>query len=142
MITKIGRNDVVRIMRTGEVGTVKGWADHEQLDHNGTIIDVEVAQGKTVQANGLALELVALAKLQNSKLAMWATILTALAITFAVTYRLAQEGVSPLLIVAVGLSFYVSVDRALTAMFLRKRVRVSLPKTKTTTARKQRSVNK
>ncbi len=62
MITRIARNDIVRLTRTGEVGLVKGWADHENLDRHGTIVDVEIAQGKVVQANGLALEFVANAK--------------------------------------------------------------------------------
>lgn len=73
MITRIARNDVVRITRTGEVGTVKGWADHEDLDRNGTILDIEVARGKKIQANGNALEFVADAKidLKGGKLAAW-----------------------------------------------------------------------
>lgn len=142
MITKIGRNDVVRITRTGEVGTVKGWADHEQLDRNGTIIDVEVALGKTVQANGLALELVAFAKLQSSKTATWAVILVSMAVSSWVGWTLADEGTRVAVAVLVGFLTYPGVDRLLTSMFLRKRVRVNLPKTKTTTARKQRSVNR
>lgn len=62
MLSRIARNDVVRSIRTGEVGLVKGWADHENLDRYGTIVDVELAKGKTMQANGLALEFVADAK--------------------------------------------------------------------------------
>jgi hypothetical protein len=128
MITRIGRDDVVRVVRTGEVGIVKGWADHEQLDRNGTIIDVQISTEKIIQVNGLALDLVAFAKLKNSKLAMLATALVALAVTFAVTYKLALEDVSGWLIFGIGLSFYVSADRTLTAMFLRKRVRINLPR--------------
>lgn len=73
MITRIARNDVVRVKRTGEVGTVKGWADHEDLDRNGTILDVEVSRGRSVQANGLALEFVANAKREykGGRLAAW-----------------------------------------------------------------------
>ncbi|AZS06726.1 membrane protein [Streptomyces phage Hiyaa] len=67
MLSKVARNDVVRVTRTGEVGLVKGWADHEKIDENGTIVDVELSLGKTVQANGLALEFVADAKPKFSK---------------------------------------------------------------------------
>lgn len=61
-VYRVARGDVVRITRTGEVGTVKGWADHERLDQHGTILDVQVSTEKTVQANGRALEFVADAK--------------------------------------------------------------------------------
>lgn len=77
MITRIARNDVVRVMRTGEVGTVKGWADHENLGPTtGTIIDVKVSRDRTVQATGPALELVANAKREyrGRRLAAWWTL--------------------------------------------------------------------
>lgn len=73
MITRVARNDVVRVMRTGEVGLIKGWADHEDLDRHGTILDVAMGGGRTVQVNGHALEFVANAKtnLQGGKLGAW-----------------------------------------------------------------------
>lgn len=62
MITRVARNDVVRVLRTGEVGLIKGWVDHEDLTKNGTILDVSMGGGRTIQANGNALEFVARAK--------------------------------------------------------------------------------
>lgn len=82
MITKVARNDVVRVIRTGEVGLIKGWADHENLAANGTILDVAMGGGRTIQANGNALELVGRAKpvVTRGKRWVWAMIVaTALA---------------------------------------------------------------
>lgn len=62
MIYKVARNDVVRLIRTGEIGTVKGWADHEHFDANGTILQVQVSTEKVVQGNAKAFEFVAYAK--------------------------------------------------------------------------------
>lgn len=128
MISKVGRGDVVRITRTGEVGTVKGWADHERLDQHGTIIDVQVSTEKTVQVNGLALDLVALAPLKASKLAIWTTVLLALALASALSWQMQREGLDPWLVGAIGCSLYVTFDKALSAIFLRRRVKVTVPK--------------
>lgn len=67
MITRVARNDVVRVLRTGEVGLIKGWADHEQLAKHGTVLDISMGGGRTVQANGNALEFVARAKIEWSR---------------------------------------------------------------------------
>lgn len=130
MITRIARDDVVRITRTGEVGTVKGWADHEQLDQHGTILDVEVARGKTIQANGNALELVANAKLKAHPLASLLVILAAAGVASLMGYELVSRGVGVWLAVSIGLMLYPAYDRVLTAMFLRRKTRVTLPKRK------------
>jgi hypothetical protein len=127
MITRIGRGDVVRITRTGEVGTVAGWADRDRLARRGTIIDVRVSNEKTIQANGRALELVALAKLQASALATWSVVAVALALAGVSSYRLYQDGTDLFVTVCVGLMMYTGLDRTLTALFLRKRTRVNLP---------------
>ena len=128
MITRIGRNDVVRVRRTGEVGTIKGWADHEMLDQYGTILDVQVSTEKVIQVNGHALDLVAFAPLKAGKLATWAVILVAGSMSAFLTYKLDQD-LSAWVAAAIGGSFYVTFDKMLSAMFLRKRVRVTLPKT-------------
>lgn len=60
MLTKIARGDVVRLIRTGEVGTVRGWADHDAID--GTVIDVRVSTEKVVNGNANAFEFVAHAR--------------------------------------------------------------------------------
>lgn len=61
MISRVARNDVVRLRKNGEVGLVKGWADHEKLA-NGTIIDVDMGGGRTIQGDGNAFDYVARAK--------------------------------------------------------------------------------
>lgn len=70
MITRIARNDVVRLTRTGEVGTVDGWADHNKV--GGTVIDVRLSTDNVVVTNAAALEFVADAKLNMSRTkAIW-----------------------------------------------------------------------
>lgn len=81
MITRVARNDVVRLTRTGEVGTVKGWADHERLAQHGTIIEIELSKDRAVQASGRELEFVADAKLNPSKgKAVWIFVAMLLAV--------------------------------------------------------------
>lgn len=73
MITRIARNDVVRLTRTGEVGTVDGWADHNKV--NGTVIDVRLSADKVITAGTGALEFVADAKLNLTKTkAVWVSL--------------------------------------------------------------------
>lgn len=127
MITRIGRDDVVRVLSTGEVGTVKGWADHELLAQHGTIIDVQVSKEKTIQVNGRGLELVAYAKLRPSRLAGWSVVLVAAALATYSAYRLRQDGTDLFVTVCVGIMMYSGLDRILTGLFLRKRTRVNLP---------------
>lgn len=85
MIAKVARNDVVRVLRTGEVGLIKGWVDHEDLTKNGTILDVAMGGGRTIQANGNALELVGRAKptLTRGKRWVW-TFIAVLAVAAGV----------------------------------------------------------
>lgn len=127
MITRVARNDVVRVIKTGEVGLIKGWADHEKLAQNGTILDVELSIGRTIQVNGLALEFVASAKLKNSLWAQWLVILVSMSLASYIGWLVAQEGVRVAIAVMLGSLVYPSLDRTLTSMFLRKKTRISVP---------------
>lgn len=60
MLTKIARNDVVRLTASGEVGTVDGWADHNKI--NGTVLDVRFSTRDVRTLTGDKLEFVAHAK--------------------------------------------------------------------------------
>lgn len=136
MITRIARNDVVRITRTGEVGTVKGWADHEDLERNGTILDVEVATGKRVQANGNALEFVADAKvdLRGGKLAAWWVIflLTGTLAVWTAWGLHADHNVDWVWTVMIGWFAWSAWHNLLTLVFIKPRkTRVRLPKRET-----------
>lgn len=130
MITKVARNDVVRLTRTGEVGLVKGWADHEKLAEHGTIIDVEIGRGQTIQANGDALEFVANAKRKINPWAAWAIVLVSLGISGFLTYSLVDEGVNAYVAGALGGFIYPGVDRMLVRMFVDKKSRITLPRVK------------
>lgn len=105
-VYRVARGDVVRITRTGEVGTVKGWADHERLDQHGTILDVQVSAEKTVQANGRALEFVADAKLNMTKpKAVWVLLVLLLSLgegAWVSIYLHNDYGVGPITSAALG----------------------------------------
>lgn len=60
MLTRVARNDVVRSVHTGEVGTVDGWADHARI--NGTIVDVRFSNTDIRPCGVANLEFVASAK--------------------------------------------------------------------------------
>lgn len=128
MITKIARNDVVRLTRTGEVGVVKGWADHESLAANGTILDVEIGRGQTVQANGLALEFVADAKFKISQAVAWPIIAVAGSASAYIGYTL-SDTVNAVTAAVVGGLAYPGFDRLLVRIFVKPRkTRLTLPK--------------
>lgn len=140
MITRVARNDVVRVVRTGEVGTVKGWADHENLDRNGTILDVEVATGKKIQANGLALEFVADAKidLKGGKLAVWwVSFLFTGALSVWVAWNFhTDHNIDWLWTVMIGWFAWSAWHNLLTLAFIKPRkTRVRLPKRQARTVR-------
>lgn len=141
MISKVARNDVVRVIRTGEVGLVKGWVDHENLAKNGTIIDVATGGGRTIQANGNALEFVARAKPELTRGKRWAWGVIAVLAVAAGVYK--GWDLSSQLDVAESIFFGFATFffwyYGLKGMFLfPRRTRVTLPKVATTTARQQR----
>lgn len=146
MISKVARNDVVRVLRTGEVGLVKGWADHENLAANGTILDIAVGGGRTIQANGNALEFVARAKptWTTAKRWFWAfLILVAMAYGSYVGWYIAQHEVGIASSAFTGFSAYFFAYYTLKAWFIYpRRTRVTLPKVRTATARQQRTAVK
>ena len=131
MITRVARNDVVRIVRSGEVGLVKGWADHERLAQNGTILDIEVAQGKTVQANGNALEFVARAKPVWTRGKRWYWgVVTLLTMVYGSYFGwlLANQGVGVMAAVFSGFSAYFFAYYGLKAWTVYpRRTRITLP---------------
>lgn len=146
MISKVARNDVVRVLRTGEVGLVKGWADHENLAANGTILDIAVGGGRTIQANGNALEFVARAKpTWTTAKRVWWTFATLFAMAYGSYFGwiIAKHDVGIASSVFVGFSAHFFAYYALKAWTVYpRRTRVTLPKTRTTTARQQRTAVK
>lgn len=132
MITRIARNDVVRITQTNEVGLVKGWADHEKLAKNGTIIDIEIGRGQTIQANGNALEYVARAKPEwnTAKRWYWAFV-TLLTMAYGAYFGwlIADHGVDVIGSVFAGFSAHFFAYYALKGLTIyRRRTRINLPK--------------
>lgn len=129
MITRIARGDVVRITKTGEVGTVSGIADHDDVAKNGTLIDVKVSTAKSVTANGRELEFVANAKIENKRAAVVFVIVLTLVATSMYGYVLASSGVEIWFSVLTSLILCPALDRIYSAMFLHPRkTTVSLPK--------------
>jgi len=135
MITRINIGDVVRLTRTGEVGTVRGLVDHTDLARHGTILDVQLSTEKVIQANGLALEFVAPAKLKASRWALVAVFALSALVSGTLGYYLADQGVPVWLAVLFGMLLYPTFDRGYTQMFLRPRKqKVTLPPTRVGTA--------
>jgi len=60
MLRKAARNDVVRLTESGEVGTVRGWADHATI--NGTVLDIQFSRTDVRTLGAEKLEFVASAK--------------------------------------------------------------------------------
>lgn len=131
MITRVGRNDVVRHTATGEVGLVKGWADHEKLAQNGTILDVDMGRGRTIQGNGNAFEFVARAKPTWTRAKRWfwgfATLVT-MAYGSYFGWQAAQKGLDTVSSVFVGFSahFFAYYSVKVWTVYP-KRVRITLP---------------
>jgi len=141
-VYRVARGDVVRITRTGEVGTVKGWVDHERLDQHGTILAIQVSTEKTVQANGRALEFIADAKPKLSKAkAVWVLVvlLWSLAEAAWIGYYLnADYGLSWWGSTALGIGAGGLFWRSMYLFTIRPhKTRITLPARKTTTARVQ-----
>lgn len=76
---RVAKNDVVRIKRTGEVGTVEGWAEHARLKSAAINVKVSAQDSRTLTVGEL--EFVADAKPVMTKVKSWATlVLLALAL--------------------------------------------------------------
>lgn len=132
MITRVARNDVVRYIRTGEVGLVKGWADHERLAQNGTILDVAISAEKTIQGNGNAFEFVAHGKPVMSVIrTTWTLIaltLTGLLAAWIGFWLWHDHGVSLLGSVTLGIASWLMHWQAVYLLTLRpRRTRIALP---------------
>lgn len=136
MITRIARGDVVRLIRTGEVGTVVGIVEHDELETRGTLLDVQVAKEKKVTANGNALEFVAHAKLKSHPAALAFVVLLTIAVTSLIGWALVREGTGVWFAVSISVMLYPTIDRTYAAIFLRRRIKVRLPKNRSTTERR------
>lgn len=143
MITRVARNDVVRLVQTGEVGMVKGWADHENLAQHGTVVDVEVARGKCVQANGNGLEFVADARPELSRTkAVWVILAVLLSLasgSYTAWYLVHLYGLPVLGAMGLGVGEFMLMYRAAYVLTIRPRkTRLTLP-ARTTIDRGQRA---
>lgn len=138
MITRIARGDVVRVNKTGEVGTVAGIADHDGIEKKGTLIDVKVSGEKTIVANGNELDFVANAPLNKDKKArLIFVVLLSIAVSSMTGLALANAGVAVWFAGSVGAMVYPSMDRMYTTMFLRPR-KTSVRRPKQTVANPRR----
>lgn len=131
MISRVARDDVVRLRKNGEVGLVKGWADHEKLA-NGTIVDVDMGGGRTVQGDGYAFDYVARAKpvWSTAKRVYW-TIVTWVTMAYGAYFGwlIAGHGVGVAGSVFAGFSAHFFAYYALKGLTIyRRRTRINLPK--------------
>lgn len=62
MITRVAVNDVVCVVKSGEVGTVQGWAYHKRLKSGAVNVQISATDTRTYQPSEL--EFVANAKIQ------------------------------------------------------------------------------
>jgi len=128
-VSRVARGDVVRLIRTGQVGVIRGWADHERLAQNGTILDVDLGGGQTVQANGRALDFVADAYRRVPVWRVWVGLILSAAGGGVITFDQQVNHGNPIWMAAgIGWLFVQALYGAWHSMLIRPRkTRITLP---------------